>query len=164
MVDWQSGLSHRFAKPEMETSTGSNPVSTARMGSPLQEIKVNKMTVTREDVLKYLEEATLFEVSDLIDDIKERFSITEPAPVLIQETVEVEEKEEQTEFDVVLIGVGQFRIKVIKEIRLITGRGLKESKAITDSIPETILNKVTLMRAEETKLKLEAVGAEIEIK
>jgi len=75
----------------------------------------------------------------------------------------VPEVEEKTEFDVVLKGVGDQKLQVIKEVRAITGLGLKEAKELVDNAPRPIKEGISKEEAEEIKTKLEAVGAEIEI-
>lgn len=120
--------------------------------------------ITKTDVLEYLDKCTLLKLSRLIDDIKERYNITEQAPIMMQPgEPTIEKKEEQTEFDVILAETGQFKIKVIKEVRNITGLGLRESKVLVDDL-DMILTKVPLVTAEEAKVKLEAVGAIINIR
>lgn len=121
------------------------------------------MTIIRKDILEYLDNCTLLELDGLITEIKDRFNIPEPVLLFIEPINEIE-VEEQTEFDVILITVGQYKIKVIKEIRHLSGLGLKESKTVVDAAPETILKNVSMMIAEEAKRKLEMVGAEIKIK
>ena len=128
----------------------------------MKELKVNKM-ITKQNVLEYLDQCTLLELSSLVDDIKERYNITEQVPIQILSPAETIEKKEQTEFDVVLVESGQFKIKVIKEVRSITGIGLRESKVLVDEL-DIILKNVPIAVAEEAKTKLEAVGARIEIK
>lgn len=122
-----------------------------------------KMTITRTEVLTYLDKCTLLELDGLISEIKDRFNIPEPVPLFIEPIEEIE-VEEQTEFDVILITAGQYKIKVIKEVRHLSGLGLRESKTLVDSAPETILKNVSIRIAEEAKHKLEMVGAEIKIK
>lgn len=118
---------------------------------------------TKQDILEYLDNCTLLTLSELIDDIKKRYNIVEPEPTMIIGDPPTIEKEEQFEFDVVLTEIGQFKIKVIKEVRSITGQGLRESKVLVDDL-DTILTKVPLTTAEEAKAKLEVVGAKVEIK
>ena len=98
--------------------------------------------LTRNDVLAYLENATMLEISDLIKDIEEKFGVTAAAPVAVAAGPVAgageAAAEEQTEFDVVLTSPGDKKIQVIKVVRAITGLGLKEAKELVDSAPKAI--------------------------
>lgn len=125
------------------------------------------------DISKLAEEIvglTLLEAQELKTLLKDKYGI-EPAaggavmvagPAAGGETAEV--AEEQTEFDVILTSVGQQKVPVIKEVRAITGLGLKEAKALVEAEGKAVKEGVTKDAAEEIKAKLEAVGAEVEIK
>ncbi len=124
-------------------------------------------TVTREDVLGYLESANMLEISDLIKDIEDKFGVTAAAPVAVAAGVTgapAEAAEEQTEFNVVLVSYGEKKINVIKTVREITGLGLKEAKDLVDGAPGTIKDAVAKAEAEEIKTKLEEAGATVELK
>jgi len=126
------------------------------------------MAVTRADVLTYLEEANMVEISELIKEIEEKFGVTAAAPVAVAAMPagggEAAVQEEKTEFDVVLTGVGQQKINVIKVVRAITNLGLKEAKELVDSAPKPVKEAVSQAEADEIKAKLEEVGASVEIK
>jgi len=125
------------------------------------------MSVTRADVLSYLEEANMVEISELIKEIEDKFGVTAAAPVAVAATPAAQEEaaaEEQTEFDVVLTAIGQAKINVIKAVRSITNLGLKEAKELVDNAPKAVKEGVSKAEAEEIKAKLEEAGATVEIK
>lgn len=124
-------------------------------------------TVTREDVLGYLESSNMLEISDLIKDIEEKFGVTAAAPVAVAAgpgAAPAEDVEEKTEFDIVLVSFGEKKISVIKIVREITGLGLKEAKEMVDGAPGTIKQAAGKSEAEEIKTKLEEAGATVELK
>jgi large subunit ribosomal protein L7/L12 len=121
----------------------------------------------RADVLTYLENANMMEISDLISEIEEKFGVTAAAPVAAVaapagggEAV----AEEKDEFDVVLTSAGSSKISVIKAVRTITSLGLKEAKELVDSAPKAIKEGVSKAEAEEVKTQLEEAGASVELK
>jgi large subunit ribosomal protein L7/L12 len=120
----------------------------------------------RKDVLTYLENANMLEISDLIKDIEDKFGVTAAAPVAVAGgTAPVAEAaEEKTEFDVELTGVGEKKINVIKVIREITSLGLKEAKAMADGAPSVVKEAASKDEAEEIKKKLEEAGASVTLK
>jgi large subunit ribosomal protein L7/L12 len=125
------------------------------------------MAVTRADVLTYLEQANMVELSELIKDIEDKFGVTAAAPMAIpvaQAGEETAAAEEKTEFDVVLTEVGQAKINVIKTVRAITNLGLKEAKELVDSAPKAVKEGISKAEAEEIKAKLEEAGATVELK
>ncbi|GGJ22264.1 50S ribosomal protein L7/L12 [Deinococcus roseus] len=119
------------------------------------------MALNKDQVIELLEQATILELADLIDTLKEKWGVT--AAVAQSGPVAVEVKEEQTEFDVVLIDAGANKINVIKEVRAITGLGLKEAKDLTEK-GGAIKEAVNKEEAEKVKASLEAAGAKVEIK
>ena len=124
------------------------------------------MAVTREDVLSYLEESNMVEISELISEIEEKFGVTAAVPVAVAAaTVACGDagEEAKTEFDVVLKSVGQAKINVIKAVRSITDLGLKEAKDFVDSAPKTLKEGVSEAEANEIKAKLEEAGAEVDL-
>ncbi len=123
------------------------------------------MAVTREDVLSYLEESNMVEISELISEIEEKFGVTAAAPVAVAAAPAggVAGEEAKTEFDVVLKSVGQAKINVIKAVRSITDLGLKEAKDFVDSAPKTLKEGVSEAEANEIKAKLEEAGAEVDL-
>ena len=123
-------------------------------------------TVTREDVLGYLEAANMLEISDLIKDIEDKFGVTAAAPVAVAAGVAApaEAAEEKSEFDIVLASFGEKKINVIKIVREITGLGLKEAKDLVDAAPKAIKEGVKKDEAEKIKAQLEEAGATVELK
>ena len=126
--------------------------------------------VTREDVLSYLEKASMLEISDLIKDIEEKFDVKAAAPVAVAAAPGAapagdgaEAAAEKTDFNVVLKAIGDNKIQVIKAVREVTSLGLKEAKELVESAPKAVKEGVEKEEAEEVKKKLEETGAEIEI-
>lgn len=126
------------------------------------------MAISRADVLSYLEEANMIEVSELVKEIEEKFGVSAAAPVAVASAPaaagEAEAVEEKTEFDVVLTEIGQAKINVIKAVRAITSLGLKEAKELVDSAPKPIKEGISQSEADEIKAKLEEAGATVELK
>lgn len=126
------------------------------------------MAVTRADVLSYLEDANMVEISELIKEIEDKFGVTAAAPMAVAAApgagAEGADAEEKTEFDVVLTEVGQAKINVIKAVRAITSLGLKEAKELVDSAPKPVKEAVNNDEADEIKAKLEEAGATVELK
>ncbi len=125
-------------------------------------------TITREDVMGYLESANMLEVSALIKDIEEKFEVTAAAPVAVATAGlaagTAEPVEEKSEFDVVLTEIGEKKINVIKVVREITGLGLKEAKELVDNAPNNVKERVSKDEAESIKSKIEEAGATVELK
>ena len=125
------------------------------------------MAVKKEDVLAYLENANMMEVSELISEIEEKFGVSAAAPVAVAAAPaggDAGGDAAQTEFDVVLKSAGQQKINVIKAVRAITDLGLKEAKELVDSAPKAIKEGVSESEANEIKSQLEDAGAEVELK
>jgi len=124
------------------------------------------MAVKKEDVLAYLENANMMEVSELISEIEEKFGVSAAAPVAVAAAPAGNAGGDvaQTEFDVVLKAAGQQKINVIKAVRAITDLGLKEAKELVDSAPKAIKEGVSESEANEIKTQLEDAGAEVELK
>ena len=121
----------------------------------------------KEDVLDYLESASMLEVSELITDIEEKFGVSAAAPIAVAAAPASGEgsvAEEKTDFDIELSGVGDKKINVIKVIREITSLGLKEAKDLTDGAPNVIKEAVPANEANEIKAKLEEAGATVTLK
>ena len=124
------------------------------------------MAVSRKDVLTYLEESNMVEISELISEIEEKFGVSAAAPVAVAAATSggVEESEsKKTEFNVILKSPGQAKINVIKAVRGITNLGLKEAKELVDSAPKAIKESVAEAEANEIKATLEEAGAEVEL-
>lgn len=124
--------------------------------------------MTREEIMEAIKGMSVLELSELVKALEEEFGVSAAAPAVAAAPVagpsEAPEEEEQTEFDVVLSGVGDKKIQVIKAVREATGLGLKEAKELVDNVPRPVKEKIAREEAEELKGKLEEVGAEIEIK
>ena len=124
------------------------------------------MAVSRSDVLSYLEESNMVEISELINEIEEKFGVTAAAPVAMAAAPAAggdAGAEEKTEFDVILKSAGQAKINVIKAVRGITDLGLKEAKELVDSAPKALKEGIPEAEANEIKAKLEEAGAEVEL-
>ena len=125
--------------------------------------------IKREDVLVYLENANMLEISELIKEIEDKFGVTAAAPIAIAggaapATGGEDAAEEKTEFDIELTGVGEKKINVIKVVRTITSLGLKEAKELADNAPSMVREAVSKDEAEEIKKQLEEAGATVTLK
>ncbi len=124
--------------------------------------------ITKEDVIEFISNMTVLDLSEFVKELEEKFGVTAAAPVAVAVGGAGGEAQEaapeKTEFDVVLTGVGDKKIQVIKVVRAITGLGLKEAKAVVDEAPGPVKEGVTKEEAEEIKSQLEEVGASVEIK
>ena len=124
------------------------------------------MAVSREDVLTYLEQSNMMEISELISDIEEKFGVTAAAPVAVAAAPAAGAEtggEVKTEFNVILKSAGQAKINVIKAVRGITDLGLKEAKELVDSAPKALKEGVSESEANDLKKQLEEAGAEVEL-
>jgi large subunit ribosomal protein L7/L12 len=124
--------------------------------------------VSKEDVINYLENANLLEISELVKDIEEKFGVQAAAPVAAAAAPGAaapagEAAAEKTEFDITLSEAGGEKIKVIKAVREITALGLKEAKELVESAPKPLKQGVKKDEADEIKKKLEEVGAKVEV-
>ena len=123
------------------------------------------MALNIENIVEELKGATILELNDLIKAIEEEFGVSAAAPVAVAGAAgPAAVVEEQTEFTVILADGGDKKINVIKEIRTITGLGLKEAKDLVEGAPKMVKEGVTKDEAAELKKKLEAAGAKVEIK
>jgi large subunit ribosomal protein L7/L12 len=123
--------------------------------------------ITMEDVLSYIDNMTVLQLNEMVNTLKEKYGVSAAAPMMagVMPAGAVEEQvEEQTEFAVELISHGDKKIQVIKEIRAITGLGLKDAKALVDSAPTNIKEGISKEEAEEIKQKVEGAGGSVEIK
>ncbi|MFQ6616046.1 MAG: 50S ribosomal protein L7/L12 [Fidelibacterota bacterium] len=124
--------------------------------------------ITRSDVIEYLEKANMLEISELIEDIEEKFKVTAAAPVAVAgaaaPAAQEAQAEEKSSFNVVLTGAGEKKIQVIKVVRSLTELGLKEAKELVDTAPKAVREGVPKEEAEEMKKKLEEAGASVELK
>ncbi len=127
------------------------------------------MAITREEVLTWIEQASMMEISQLVKDIEEKFGVSAAAaaPVMMgvmPGAAAAAPVEEQTEFDVILSEVGADKIKVIKVVREVTNLGLKEAKDLVEAAPKPIKEAVQKEEAESIKKKFEEVGAKVTVK
>jgi large subunit ribosomal protein L7/L12 len=125
------------------------------------------MSITKAEVIDFIANMSVLELSQMIKDLEDKFGVTAAAPVAMVAGPAAEAapaEEEKTEFDAVLTVIGANKIQVIKEVRAITGLGLKEAKDAVENVPTTIKEAVSKAEAEEIKKKLEEQGATVEIK
>ncbi|MCM3570056.1 50S ribosomal protein L7/L12 [Neobacillus mesonae] len=119
--------------------------------------------MTKEQIIEAVKNMTVLELNDLVKAIEEEFGVTAAAPVAVVGAAGAA-AEEKTEFDVILSGAGDQKIKVIKVVREITGLGLKEAKELVDNTPKALKEGISKEEAEEIKAKLDEVGANVEVK
>jgi large subunit ribosomal protein L7/L12 len=128
------------------------------------------MSLSRAEVVDYLANMTVLELSQLIKELEDKFGVSAAAPVAVAAVAApgaaaaAPVEEEKTEFDVVLTVCGPNKIQVIKEVRAVTNLGLKEAKEAVENVPTTLKEAVSKAEAEEIKKKVEAQGATVEIK
>lgn len=120
----------------------------------------------KDQIIEAIKGMTVLELNELVKACEEEFGVSAAAPVAVAGVAggEAAAAEEQTEFDVILAGVGDQKIKVIKVVRELTGLGLKEAKALVDGAPGTVKEGVDKAEADDIKAKLEEVGATVEFK
>lgn len=126
------------------------------------------MALSKEDILNAIAEMSVMEVVELVEAMEEKFGVSAAAAVAVAGPAAGGDAggaaEEQTEFDVVLTGIGEKKVNVIKAVREITGLGLKEAKGLVDGAPSPIKEGVSKADAEEAQKKLEEAGASVELK
>jgi len=125
--------------------------------------------VTREDVIKFIENMTVLELSELVKELEDKFGVSAAAPMAMTAMAVAGDGgaaavEEQTEFDVILTGFGEKKIQVIKVVREITSLGLKEAKSLVEEAPKAVKEGVSKDEATQLVEKIEAVGGSAEIK
>ena len=126
--------------------------------------------ITKEQVVSFIENMAVLELAAFVKELEEKFGVSAAAPVGMAVAAGgpaaggAAAVEEQSEFDVILTGVGPEKIKVIKEIRTLTGLGLKEAKAVVDEAPTPVKEKVSKEEAESIRKVLEGAGASVQIK
>ena len=121
--------------------------------------------LTQDQVVEFLEGLTLLEAADLVKVLEEKFGVSAAAPVAVAAAAGAgEAAEEKTEFTVVLKSFGEKKINVIKEVRGLTGLGLKEAKEVVEGAPKNLKEGVSKDEAEKMKAALEKAGASVEIK
>ncbi|MEJ2032626.1 MAG: 50S ribosomal protein L7/L12 [Deltaproteobacteria bacterium] len=129
------------------------------------------MAVTKEDVVEFISNMSVLELSELVKELEEKFGVSAAAPVAVAAGPAAgaggeaaAPAEEKTEFDVILTSAGDKKIQVIKEVRAITALGLKEAKELVEGAPQPLKEGVAKADAEEIKKKIEAAGGAAEIK
>jgi len=126
--------------------------------------------VTVEDVLESIDAWTVLDLNKLVKGIEEKYGVSAAAPAVMAVgapaagPAAAKAAEEQTEFTVILAGIGEKKIQVIKEVRAITGLGLKEAKDLVDGAPKPVKEGISKSEAEEIKKKLQDAGATVELK
>jgi large subunit ribosomal protein L7/L12 len=123
--------------------------------------------VTKDDVIKFIEQMSVIDLAGLVKELEEKFGVSAAAPVAVAAAPAAggaPAAEAKTEFTVVLKEVGADKIKVIKEVRAVTGLGLKEAKDLVEGAPKTLKEGVNKEEAEDIKKKVESSGAKVEIK
>jgi len=120
--------------------------------------------LAHEDILAYLEEASILELNDLVKAIEEKFGVTAAAPVAVAAAPAEEAAQGPTSVSVILSGFGESKTAVIKVVKEITGLGLVEAKGVVDKCPSPIKENISVEEAEEIKKKLVEAGASVDIK
>lgn len=125
--------------------------------------------VTKEDVIEFIANMSVLELSELIKEMEDKFGVSAAAPVAMMAAGPAGDaggapEEEKTEFDVILTAHGDKKIQVIKEVRAITGLGLKDAKALVDELPKPVKEGVPKEEAEKIQAQLEEAGAQVEVK
>lgn len=122
------------------------------------------MAVTKEDVLEYISNLSVLELSEFVKEFEKKFGVSAQPVMVAGGATTAETVEEKTEFDVILKSPGSNKINVIKAAKIITGLGLKEAKEAVENTPITLKEAITKDEAEEVKKQLEEAGAEVEVK
>jgi large subunit ribosomal protein L7/L12 len=125
------------------------------------------MALSKDEILDAIAEMSVMDVVELVSAMEEKFGVSAQAAAAVAAPaagVEAAAEEEQTEFDVVLTGIGEKKVNVIKAVRTITGLGLKEAKDLVDGAPSPIKEGASKDEAEEAKKQLEEAGASVELK
>jgi len=123
------------------------------------------MATTKEDVLEFISNMSVLELSELVKEFEEKFGVSAQATVVAAGGgAAAEAEEEQTEFDVVLTGAGEKKINAIKVVRAITGLGLKEAKAAVEEVPTVLKEAASKEDAAAIKAQIEEAGATCELK
>jgi large subunit ribosomal protein L7/L12 len=124
-------------------------------------------TITKDQVIEWLSSQSVLDIAGLVKDLEAKWGVSAAAPVAVAAAgpaVAAAPVEEKTEFNVVLLEAGANKIGVIKEVRAITGLGLKEAKDLVEGAPKPVKEGVNKAEAEDLKKKLEAAGAKVELK
>jgi large subunit ribosomal protein L7/L12 len=121
------------------------------------------MSITNEQMIEHISKMSVLDLANLVKELETKFGVS-AAPVAVAGAVAAVVEEEKTEFTVVLADSGDKKINVIKEVRAITGLGLKEAKDLVEGAPKVVKEGVDKQQAEDMKKKLEAAGAKVELK
>lgn len=124
------------------------------------------MSAVIDEILSKIEGLTLLEAAELVKQMEEKFGVSAAAPVAVAAApvAAAAAEEEATEVSVVLVSAGANKINVLKEVRAITGLGLKEAKELVDNAPKAVKEGIKKEEAQDIKAKLEAQGAQVEVK
>ena len=125
------------------------------------------MAVAKEDVVSFIDNMTVLEMSEVVKELEDKYGVTAAAPtvaVAAAPGADAGAGEEKTEFDVVLVAAGDKKIQVIKEVRTITGLGLKDAKDLVEGAPKPIKEGIKKEEAGDIKQKIEAAGGTVEVK
>ena len=126
------------------------------------------MAATKEDVVSFIDNMSVLEMSEFVKELEDKYGVTAAAPAVAMMAPAAgggeAAAEEKTEFDVVLTAIGDKKIQVIKEVRAITGLGLKDAKDLVEGAPKTVKEGVKKEEAEGIKKKIEEVGGTVEVK
>jgi len=125
--------------------------------------------ISKDDVIEFISNMTVLELSELVEELEKKFGVSAAAPIAVSTATALEKDEkveeaEKTEFDVVLTGIGDKKIQVIKVVRSVTNLGLKEAKELVDGAPNKVKEGVSKEDAENIKKQLEEAGAIVDIK
>jgi large subunit ribosomal protein L7/L12 len=123
--------------------------------------------ITKADVIEFIANMTVLDLSELVKEMEEKFGVSAAAPVAMVAAASAAvaaPAEEQTEFTAILTGFGDKKIQVIKEVRALTGLGLKEAKDLVDGVPKPVKEGVSKEEAEKIKAVIEEAGGQVEIK
>ena len=126
------------------------------------------MAATKEDVVSFIDNMSVLEMSEFVKELEDKYGVTAAAPAMAMVAPAAgggeAAAEEKTEFDVILSAIGDKKIQVIKEVRTITGLGLKDAKDLVEAAPKAIKEGVKKEEAEEIKKKVEEAGGSVEVK
>ena len=124
--------------------------------------------ITKEAVIEFIGNMTVLELSEMVKEMEETFGVSAAAPVAVAAAGPADAGagagEEKTEFDVIVTSPGDKKIQVIKEVRAITGLGLKDAKELVDNLPKPVKEGIAKEEAEKIKEQLEGAGAQVELK
>ncbi len=124
--------------------------------------------ITKDDVIEFISNMSVLDLSELVKELEEKFGVSAAAPVAFAGAMPAGDAgaaaEEQTEFDVILETFGDKKINVIKEVRAITGLGLKEAKALVEEVPKAVKEGIAKDEADKIKEQLEGAGAQVTVK